>query len=176
MASHMRDNYCIEQIISGGQTGADRAALDWAMKNGIPHGGWCPKGRKSEDGKIPDIYQLQEMESSDYLERTRKNVISSNGTVIFTLSPSLSGGSKRTVEIACDYMKPFLHISFYTPNPDLSLIEFLRKHEITVLNIAGSRASKESGIESLVKSVLDQANRPLLKGENWWKGVVPSNI
>ena len=84
------------KIVSGGQTGADRAGLDWAISMGIPHGGWCPRGRKAEDGVIPARYQLTETKSADYLTRTRWNVRDSNATVIFTLKPTLSGGSLRT--------------------------------------------------------------------------------
>ncbi len=73
------------KIISGGQTGADRAALDWAIRNGIPHGGWCPKGRKAEDGPIEAKYQLQETPSSKYLQRTDWNARDSDGTVIFSV-------------------------------------------------------------------------------------------
>lgn len=74
------------KILSGGQTGADRAALDWALAHGIPHGGWCPKGRLAEDGTIPLRYLLHETETADYKERTAKNVLYSHGTVIFSLS------------------------------------------------------------------------------------------
>ena len=74
------------KIISGGQTGADRAALEFAIKQGIPHGGWCPKGRRSEDGQIDAKYQLQETPSSNYLQRTEWNVRDSDGTVIFSIA------------------------------------------------------------------------------------------
>ena len=74
----------IRKIISGGQTGADRAALDVAIKFNIPHGGWIPKGRKAEDGRLPDRYQLQEMPTPSYPERTEQNVIDSDGTLIFS--------------------------------------------------------------------------------------------
>jgi len=71
-------------FISGGQTGVDRAALEWAVANGIPHGGWCPKGRKAEDGTIPTQFQLKETANDDYSMRTRRNVHDSGGTVIFS--------------------------------------------------------------------------------------------
>ena len=86
----------ITKIVSGGQTGADRAALDWAIEYEIPHGGWCPKGRLAEDGAIPAQYRLQESQSKNYLQRTEWNVRDTDGTVIFTMEPHLSGGSKRT--------------------------------------------------------------------------------
>src|SRR5687768_10043060 len=85
----------IEIIISGGQTGADRAALDAAMVCGVPHGGWCPNGRTAEDGPLPECYLLTETAGASYLARTEKNVKDSDGTLIFTMG-LLSGGSART--------------------------------------------------------------------------------
>ena len=82
----------ITKIISGGQTGADRAALDVAMAHGIPHGGWIPKGRKTEGGPLPTKYQLQEMPTNSYPERTEKNVVDSDGTLIISHG-ELTGGS-----------------------------------------------------------------------------------
>jgi hypothetical protein len=83
------------KITSGGQTGADRAGLDWAIKNGIDHGGWCPKGRKAEDGTIQGQYQLQEASSGNYLQRTEWNVRDSDGTVIFSIGEELTGDPER---------------------------------------------------------------------------------
>ena len=88
------------KIISGGQTGADRAALDWAMANNIPHGGWCPLGRLAEDGKIDAQYNLLETPKADYLQRTEWNVRDSDATVIISLAPQLTGGSLATAELA----------------------------------------------------------------------------
>ena len=81
------------RIISGGQTGADRAALDWAIEHGIPHGGWCPLGRKAEDGRIDGRYQLNETPSSSYVLRTERNVRDSDGTVVLSISAVLTGGA-----------------------------------------------------------------------------------
>jgi hypothetical protein len=81
------------RIVSGGQTGADRAALDWAINAGLEHGGWCPKGRKAEDGVIRPQYVLKESSSANYVQRTEWNVRDSDGTVIFSLAEHLSGGS-----------------------------------------------------------------------------------
>jgi len=81
----------IKKIISGGQTGADRAALDVAIKFNIPHGGWIPKGRIAEDGPLPDKYQLQEMPTSSYPKRTEQNVIDSDGTLIFSRGKPTGG-------------------------------------------------------------------------------------
>ena len=90
----------IEKIISGGQTGADRAALDFAIYHDIPHGGWCPKGRLAEDGVIEPRYQLRETSTKNYPERTEKNVREADGTVIFTIAPKLTGGSNKTAQLA----------------------------------------------------------------------------
>ena len=88
------------KIISGGQTGADRAALDWAIQNNIVYGGWCPQGRRAEDGVIPHRYVLQETESKGYMQRTKWNVRDSDATLIITLAPELVGGSLFTFEYA----------------------------------------------------------------------------
>lgn len=77
MVNSSGDGVMITKIISGGQTGADRAALDFAIKHTIPHGGWIPKGRKTEEGILPDNYQLREMETTSYSKRTEQNIIDS---------------------------------------------------------------------------------------------------
>ena len=110
--TNMKDQYILPEgfkIVSGGQSGADIAALDWALANGVPHGGWCPKGRKSEDGLIDARYQLIETPESKYLQRTEWNVRDSDATLIFTLSPKLDGGSKKTADFAIKLGKPYLH-------------------------------------------------------------------
>src|SRR3954462_12829698 len=98
-------------IVSGGQTGADRAALDWAIANGIRHGGWCPRGRLAEDGVIPDFYKLRETVSTEYAVRTERNICDSDGTVIFTVGEQWAGGSKDTAAIATRLKKPWMHLS-----------------------------------------------------------------
>src|SRR4051812_7853330 len=100
-----------EKIISGGQTGADRAALDFALQRHIPHGGWCPKGRLAEDGGIPPRYQLRETPGPDSIQRTEWNVRDSDGTVIFSIKELLSGGSKQTARLVARHRKPCLHLS-----------------------------------------------------------------
>lgn len=142
-------------IVSGGQTGADRAALDWAIAAGIAHGGWCPKGRRTEDGLIPACYQLEETPASGYLQRTEWNVRDSDATLIFTLSDKLDGGSKRTAGFADALGKPWLHVR---PGVHAKYIaRFLHKHDVTRLNVAGKRASTAPGIEAFVRQVLTQA-------------------
>lgn len=138
----------LERIISGGQTGADRAALDAALACGFPHGGWCPRGRLAEDGPIPERYQLVETEDSAYPVRTERNVIDSDGTVILTVG-ELARGSAPTADFARRHRKPWLHLRLDETGDSEAvglLREFVREHEIRVLNVAGSRASTEPGL------------------------------
>lgn len=143
-------------IVSGGQTGADRAALDWAITEGIPHGGWCPRGRRAEDGKIPGRYQLRETQGTQYAQRTAWNVRDSDGTVIFTIDPHLRGGVRRTREFAREYRKPWVHLSQTVPIEACAeqLRNFLLDRHIAVLNVAGSRASTEPAVGAFVHEVL----------------------
>lgn len=105
----------ISKIISGGQTGADRGALDVAIDLNISHGGWIPKGRKTEDGTLPDKYHLQEMQTRSYPARTEQNVIDSDGTLILSHG-KLTGGSALTMELAEKRHRPCLHIDFLKTN------------------------------------------------------------
>ena len=149
----------ITKIVSGGQTGADRAALDWAIERGVPHGGWCPKGRKAEDGPIDGRYQLQETGSADYLKRTEWNIRDSEATVIFTMRSELTGGSKRTAGCALKHRKPCLHLHSSETISRCAgrLAEFIRASSIRILNVAGSRGSKEPEVGAFVRAVLDAA-------------------
>jgi RimJ/RimL family protein N-acetyltransferase len=144
-------------IISGGQTGADRAALEWAIAHDLPHGGWCPQGRKAEDGTIDANFLLKETPSGNYGQRTEWNVRDSDGTVIISLSRVLEGGSQRTLELARKYRKPCLLIArAANPSGAGALIHrFVRQHGIKVLNLAGPRASEEPEVGAFVRSVLD---------------------
>ena len=147
----------IERIVSGGQTGADRAALDWAIEHAIPHGGWCPGGRKAEDGPISARYNLTETLSRSYPQRTEWNVCDSDGTVVFSIASALSGGSKKTVVFARKHGKPVIHISRQTEQPAETLLRFVRSNNIHILNVAGPRRSKEPDVGEFVKRVLDSA-------------------
>lgn len=149
----------LSKIISGGQTGADRAALDWAIKRGVPHEGWCPKGRKDEDGTIDQRYNLIETPSEDYSQRTEWNVRDSEGTAVFSIRRELRGGSLLTVKLAEQYNKPVIHLrqEDEQANHAQELRSFIAKFGISVLNIAGPRASEEPGIYQFVSSVLDGA-------------------
>lgn len=135
----------ITKIVSGGQTGADRAGLDFAIQTGIPHGGWCPKGRKALDGSLSEKYLLEETPSASYLQRTEWNVRDSDATVIFTLSDKLTGGSKRTGEFAEKHNRPWIHLHQGIPDIGVSLKTFIEEHRVDALNVAGSREGKESG-------------------------------
>jgi len=149
----------VEKIVSGGQTGADRAALDFAITQAIPYGGWCPKGRKAEDGSIPGQYQLVETPRADYLQRNEWNVRDTDGTVIFTVSDTLSGGSRRTAEFAQQHGKPCLHLSEEVAGDGAAvlLLQFIEQKGIRVLNVAGSRWSKEAGVAAFVERTLMKA-------------------
>lgn len=142
-------------LVSGGQTGADRAALDWAIAQNIGHGGWCPRWRKTEDGVLPDRYQLQETPASGYLQRTEWNVRDSDATLIFTLDDRLDGGSKRTAAFADRLGKPWLHVR---PGVHPKYVAgFLVRYGVKALNVAGKRESAAPGIGELVRLVLSQA-------------------
>lgn len=148
----------ISILISGGQTGADRAALDLAIRYEFPHGGWCPKGRLAEDGQIGSQYRLVETPTRNYLQRTEWNVRDTDGTLILTLAAALTGGSKRTAQFAQKHGKPWLHVSkagLYAPAVEIQ--GFVHKHGIKRLNVAGSRASKEPGIYTWASQVLEDA-------------------
>jgi len=143
-------------LVSGGQTGADRAALDWAIAQGLPHGGWCPRGRKTEDGVLPDCYLLQETPGANYLQRTEWNVRDSDATLVFTLDEGLDGGSKRTAAFAERLGKPWLHVR---PGVHPKYVaRFLARHGVRILNVAGKRESSAPGIGELVRQVLSQAH------------------
>lgn len=146
-------------IVSGGQTGADRAALDWAIDHGIPHGGWCPRGRRAEDGVIAERYRLKETPTPRYEERTGWNVRDSDGTAIVTLGAALTGGSKTTEEFARALGRPCLHLSRERHGDGAAdaLRRFVDEHRIRVLNVAGPRASGEPLVGDFVRSTLDRA-------------------
>ncbi len=144
------------KIVSGGQTGADQAALDAAISLGIEHGGWIPKGRLTESGSLPVKYKLKEIASSRYRERTERNIIDSDATLIFSFGP-LTGGSALTEALAIKHNKPCLHIDFDAVAPHKALIaikKWLLSNTIKTLNIAGPRASGEPRIYTAVYELL----------------------
>ena len=131
--------------MSGGQTGVDRAALDVGIALGITHGGWCPLGRIAEDGPIPDFYHLQEHPSPKYSDRTKRNVIDSDATLILYRS-SLEGGTFKTFRHTESLGKPCLKIRLTHPGRVERVREWLVHHHVRTLNVAGPRASKEPEI------------------------------
>jgi hypothetical protein len=153
------------KIISGGQTGVDRAALEWAVENGVPHGGWCPKGRAAEDGLIPPQFLLKEIGSDNVSVRTRRNVRDAGGTVIFSATAELAGGTQATLEFAKEVGKPLLQLvsSMSLDEAAAQLVHFLREQNIRVLNVAGPRASEEPDTGQFVKAVLSRALKPLIR-------------
>jgi len=146
----------IQRIISGGQTGAESVALDAAINVGLPHGGWIPKGRLTEDSPLPEKYNYEEMPSSSYPERTEQNVIHSDGTLILSHG-KLTGGSLLTNEFAEKHEKPFLHIYLYEEiiyGAAVHIVDWVQDHGIEVLNVAGPRASKDPEIyEKVVMTI-----------------------
>lgn len=150
-------------IVSGGQTGADRTALDFAIEYGIAYGGWCPRGRLAEDGRIDGRYQLQDTPSRRYAERTEWNVRDSDATVVFTIDLAARGGTALTIEIAKQLDKPFLHLARSAGESAFEcsrqLVAFLEQHQVRCLNIAGPRASQEPEIVKFVHAVLTTALR-----------------
>ena len=149
----------VTRIISGGQTGADRGGLDAAIDLGIPHGGWCPKGRRAEDGSIPMKYDLQETDSTEYLERTERNVLASQGTAVFTIGTP-TAGSALTIQYAERHRKPFLHLDLQEVPADHAaarLRAWIKKNDISILNVAGSRDSLAAGLEKLVHKIVSSA-------------------
>ncbi|MBI3755083.1 MAG: putative molybdenum carrier protein [Deltaproteobacteria bacterium] len=145
------------KIISGGQTGADRAALDAAIELGLDYGGAIPKGRIAEDGALDTRYErMTELYTADYDARTEKNVLDADATLIFT-SGVVGGGSSLTVELARKYKRPFLHINFNALSEDEAMKmaeKWLNKGSPDSLNVAGSRESASKGIYEKVYRVL----------------------
>ena len=146
----------LKKIISGGQTGADVAGLDVAIKYGIPHGGAIPKSRLTEDGVLSPKYNLQEMTTTSYPKRTEKNVVDSDGTVIFSHG-KLTGGSLLTQKKAIQHVKPVIHLDMdkVTVEEAANLLKyFIQEHGIEILNVAGSRGSKDPEIYGKTSQVV----------------------
>jgi hypothetical protein len=136
----------VRQIVSGGQTGVDRAALDVALELGIPCGGWCPKGRLAEDGPLAERYPLRETRSTRYARRTLFNVRDSDATLILAREP-LGGGTAYTERCAQQLERPLLVVA--PDAADAAALERVRRwlvaNEIEVLNVAGPRESGAPG-------------------------------
>jgi hypothetical protein len=159
----------VRRIVSGGQTGVDRGALDAAIALGLEHGGWCPAGRRAEDGPIPPQYDLRLTRSADYRVRTRRNVIDSDATLIF-YRQVLSGGTLFTSEYAGRCGRPCRLVHFRddcaagqaddsdSNDPDERQIRlaalWLVKNCVEVLNVAGPRESQQPGIARAAEAFL----------------------
>jgi hypothetical protein len=149
----------IRKIISGGQTGVDRAALDVAIKLAVPHGGWIPKGRITESGPLPENYRLKETPGSNYTERTEKNVLDADGTLIISHG-RLTGGSEYTREMATRHNRPWLHIDLdqIAAFQAASVInQWVHQNKVEVLNVAGPRASKDPSVYKYTLNILESA-------------------
>lgn len=154
-------------LVSGGQTGADRAALDFAIEHYLPHEGWCPRGRRAEDGAIDERYQLRETSSRSYHVRTRQNVEDTDATVVFTIAQEASGGTGLTIRLAQERDKPLLHLArdaHSRPGTAEAIRQdaeklnaFITGHNARRLNVAGPRASQEPTVANYVWSVLAAA-------------------
>lgn len=144
------------RIVSGGQTGVDRAALDVARENHIACAGWCPKGRRAEDGAVPPRYLLRETPSSGYSQRTEWNVRDSDATLVLHRGP-MQGGTALTARMARRLRRPVLHVDL-AAEPDPSRVhDWLRTQAVRVLNVAGPRESQRPGIYEQAKAFLRRA-------------------
>ncbi|MEL7499630.1 MAG: putative molybdenum carrier protein [Planctomycetota bacterium] len=155
------------KIVSGGQTGVDRGGLDAAIYLGIEHGGWCPRGRRAEDGRIPEMYRLVEMPQRDYVARTEQNVIDSDGTLIL-YRDQLTGGTELTYKLSLKHSRPQLCIDLLLLRVDddadqqavtlqqarTKVLNFLQTKNIRTLNIAGPRESTSPGIQREAETFL----------------------
>ncbi len=147
----------LEKVVSGGQTGVDRAALDAAMARGLAVGGWCPRGRRAEDGTIPPRYPLDETPRRNYAQRTKWNVRDSDATLILTQGTP-SGGTALTIRAAKHRTRPTLVIDLTCQQgPDQAvqrIVQWLEDQPINVLNVAGPRESSCPGITNLAYELL----------------------
>ncbi len=142
------------RVLSGGQTGVDRAALDVALELGIPCGGWCPRGRLAEDGRIDLRYPLQETSSSDYAERTRRNVVESDATLVITPGPP-HGGSALAITEAERRGKPYVVLDLLLPeNGAAAVLGWLAAVRPERLNVAGPRESEAPGVYARTRTLL----------------------
>ena len=149
----------ILKVVSGGQTGVDRAALDAALSVGLPFGGWCPKQRRAEDGVISKRYPMRETPSPNYAQRTEWNVRDSDGTLILYYPP-LEGGTLHTKTYADRMEKPCLLIALPDDDSVSTIREWMREQSIHTLNIAGPRESKQPGIYRRAYDILNRVFSP----------------
>ena len=148
----------LQKILSGGQTGVDRGALDAALDAGFPCGGSCPKGRKAEDGPIPARYPLTEMPTAEYRPRTRQNVVDADGTLILFWR-ELTGGTRETMLIAQELGKPVLTLDLAAKPVDIAAVEaaaFVELNAISTLNVAGPRESSRASAAAAAREIVGE--------------------
>jgi hypothetical protein len=144
------------KIVSGGQTGVDRGALDAALAHGFPCGGWCPAGRLAEDGAIAARYPVVELAGADYPQRTRQNVLDSDGTLVIHFG-ALKGGTLKTVRLCEHFKKPLLVVDGLTASTSdagAKAAAFVAAHSIRVLNVAGPRESDSPGARAYAEAAI----------------------
>ena len=146
------------RIVSGGRTRVDRAALDVAIALGIPHGGWCPRGRLAEDGVLDERYRLVETETAEHAVRTERNVRDSDGTLILCRGP-LVGGTELTRDLAARHGKPTLVVDAEAPLDPADVRAWIERHAVAVLNVAGPRESTAPGVYRWAVAYLRHALR-----------------
>jgi hypothetical protein len=144
----------LRRIVSGGQTGVDRAALDVAMAHGLACGGWVPRGRRAEDGRVPAIYPLRETPGFAYGERTRLNVRDGDATLILTRGKPI-GGTALTVDVALRLQRPHLVVDLESGPDAAATRDWLAALRVRVLNVAGPRESGAPGIYAQTRDFLD---------------------
>jgi hypothetical protein len=157
-----RPEFPVRRIVSGGQTGVDRGALDAALNLGVDHGGWCPLGRLAEDGYIPVRYRLKQCDSADYPVRTERNVLDSDGTLVLH-GGDISGGTDFTCRVATRAGRPLLVLDLSNAPEVNTVRRWLREHRIEVLNVAGPRESTSPGIAEAARRFVEallQTNEP----------------
>lgn len=141
------------RILSGGQTGVDRAAFDVALERGLPCGGACPAGRRAEDGRIPERYPVTELSGAGYPERTERNVLDADATLILTRGP-VTGGTRLTADLARRHGRPFLVVDLATDPDPAEAGHWLRERAVQTLNVAGPRESGAPGIHAQAAAYL----------------------
>lgn len=150
----------LRRIISGGQTGVDRGALDAAIELGLEHGGWCPMGRIAEDEFIPTRYALRQTDTKNYAQRTEKNLLLADGTLIL-FRAVLSGGTYLTYQLCKQHSRPMLPIDLAGGYKPEEIRVWLARQSIRTLNVAGPRESMSPGIAALTRRVLLDVLQPV---------------
>lgn len=151
----------LAKIITGGQTGVDRGAMDAALAAGFPCGGHCPEGRLAEDGVIPEHYPVQELAGGGYAARSEANVSTADGVVVFAPGTP-TGGTALTIEFARRHERPVRVIDASVTEIDEAVervLAFVEEQGVRTLDVAGPRASGWPGGEAYARSVIEQVLR-----------------